>query len=156
MFPKHKIPGSSPGASAIFNDSQAMPVLADRKQVRQRKRKNRMNMIERLWRAATEPDYENWLRGFALIKSTGQDSGWVSYSYELRAYDRREKNFHAAAMQELLKWASEHFEREGVEFVVVIRSERQCDLVRREGDSSCVCMSAIEQVSEDACEDNDK
>ena len=120
-----------------------------------------MNMFKRIWRAAVEPDMGEWWRGFALIKKTtvpiaeGAKS-WDSYSYELRAYDNREKNFVAAAMQELLKWASEHVAHEGVEFRVIVRGEHQCDLIRRDGDSECVCLSAVERVEDNESEEAEK
>lgn len=121
-----------------------------------------MNMFKRIWRAAFEPDMGEWWRGFALIKKATATpiadgaKSWDSYSYELRAYDNREKNFMAAAMQELLKWASEHVAHEGVEFRVIVRGEHQCDLIRRDGDSEYVCLSAVERVEDKESEDAEK
>lgn len=121
-----------------------------------------MNMFSRIFREAFEPDMGEWWHGFALIKKStavpikeGAKS-WDSYSYELRAYDDRETTFMAAAMQELLKWASEHAAREGVEFLVVVRGDHQCDLIRREGDREFVCLSAVERVEDKEVEDAEK
>ena len=110
-----------------------------------------MNMFSRIFREAFKPDMGEWWHGFALIKKSAVPiadgaKSWDSYSYELRAYDDREMNFMAAAMQELLKWASEHAAREGVEFIVVVRGDHQCDLIRREGDCECVFLSAVEDA----------
>ena len=107
-----------------------------------------MNVFNRIFSDMFDPEVGDWLRGFALIKNVKFGDGkktWSSYSYDLRAYDSRSKNFKAAAMEELLKWASENCSRDGVEFGVVVRGEHQCDLISRDGDDEHVIMSAVDR-----------